>query len=134
MSKFIQLTRVYDELTEEAHERLDAANERAHRMVEKLDNSIEKNKDPDGLTVEDYDRMGIPIPEDLLSEKQNKILYEETVDLTEEDYIEVKTKILCNVDDVKYFAEAEKGSIVFYDKEVIVLVEESIEEINKKLV
>lgn len=130
MAKFIQLTRVYQELTEEAEAKIDAVEEKMKKEVGRLGEEL---TDEEGRTADWYENMGMEAPDYLKVNNNKEIIFEDIIDFTAEDYIEKRTKFLCNIDKVSYFDEVEKGTLVLYDVKTLLVVEETIEEINKKI-
>lgn len=127
MSRFIRLTRIQDELTEEAIKRLEDAEDRAEQASKEI-----QEKDEQGNDAAWYRNLGLPVPKGLIDPESEGVFYKETVEFQDEDYIQVKKDFLCDIDSVWYFCEADMGTIVFYSTSVAIMVEESIEEINKK--
>jgi len=123
----IKLTRLYKELTEEGHKKIHNMFEEGHIKRDEYDRS-----------VDDYDRMGINPPKELL---QDNLSTDNPVDLDSDiDFENKESNILCNMDKVIYMDEQKNGNtfIIFegstYNKGpmgiVYLVVKENINIIN----
>lgn len=122
----IKLTRLSRELTKQGREKYEAFDR------ENVDGIP---KDEYDKSVEDYTRMGIPPPDDLLDETNKlNIIFDE-----DEDYIDIESKLLLNTDNSMYIDELSDGnSIVVIGKldsginnVIFITVKENIDTIYK---
>lgn len=125
---FIKLTRVYKELTEEAQERLDKVEETLEKKAMESDKDF---TDDNGNDAEWYKNLNLPVPDFLIDGKE--IIYEESVELKEEDYYEVVAKYVCNTEQVEDFEESDEKTLIIYKSGRAVVVKESLEEINIRI-
>lgn len=131
MAKFIPVTEVYQELTEAAEQKLEEVHNRVQEKANELGKELE---DENGNNAEWYENMGIPVPKELLAtESKDGILYEESVDLTEEDYVTIEKPTLCNTDKVLQFGEVDTGTFIMYSKDSGLIVKETLQEITELL-
>lgn len=133
MSRFIKLTRVITELNEKGKEKVTDAVKSQITLSTPKEVSL---RDEHGRSVEDYENMGVPVPEELLSSRGNnseiEVEFEDSdVKLDKEDWEEFLSPTLVNIEFVETFEQTEHYVLVGYQSGEEIYIKESIEEIEK---
>lgn len=121
MKRFrLKLTGTAETLTKEAQEKLD--------KVQDGVSTIEDLTCENGRTREDYENLGIRVPQDLIDKERN---FEDGFELDDNDYEELEYPCRIYEDEIVGYVRSEENTLIFTKTGLTFTVKETVEEIDE---
>lgn len=116
----LRLTGIGEILTKEAQEKLDSVSEGV--------STIEDITCDNGRTREQYESLGIGVPEDLIEKEK---AFKNGFELDDEDYEELEYPCRIYEDEIVGYIKSDENTIIFTKTGLTFTVKETVEEIDK---